>query len=230
MRASERLAWAADVVDPAPGERILEVGCGHGVLVSLLADRLTTGVVVGVDRSAAMIAAAARRNQEAMEAGRVRLRAVALADADLAEVFDVVVSFDVRAFWTPPAPEWDVVRQVLAPEGRALVAYRLPDEAAHPLIESTVRTLAGARSLALVAVHRARTTPTGSVALELRERPPARELSRASVQRGARRRSQLGSSSSSSSSGPPNPTTLSMPGDRTPHSISREVSSSGLMS
>ena len=47
MAASERLAWAADVVAPAPADRVLEVGCGHGVLLSLLAARLTTGAVVG---------------------------------------------------------------------------------------------------------------------------------------------------------------------------------------
>ena len=61
--ASDRLVWAAAVVDPAPGERVLEVGCGHGVLVSLLAERIGTGQVVAVDRSPTMIAAAARRNQ-----------------------------------------------------------------------------------------------------------------------------------------------------------------------
>ena len=49
MRPSERLGWTADVVAPSP-DRVLEVGCGHGVLVSLFAARLTTGLVVGIDR------------------------------------------------------------------------------------------------------------------------------------------------------------------------------------
>ena len=41
-----------------------------------------------------------------------------LTEADLgAAPFDVAVSFDVRAFWTPPAPEWDVVARVLRPGG-----------------------------------------------------------------------------------------------------------------
>jgi hypothetical protein len=50
------------------------------------------------------------------------------------------------------------------------------------------------------------------------------------AQRGERRRSQCGSSSSSSSSPGPMSRMASMPGDSTPHSMSREVSSSGLMS
>ncbi len=169
VAAPARQSWAAGVVAPQPGERVLEVGCGHGVLVSLLAERIGTGQVVAVDRSPTMIAAAARRNREAVDAGRVRLVAAALVDADLADRdFDVVVSVNVRAFWTPPAPEWDVVRRVLRPGGRVLVAYQLMDPGAHEGVQRAVRQLAGARGLRPVRTHRAPTTPVESVALELR--------------------------------------------------------------
>ena len=40
MRPSEHLAWAAGIVAPPSTDRVLEVGCGHGVLVSLLAERV----------------------------------------------------------------------------------------------------------------------------------------------------------------------------------------------
>ena len=169
MRAYEPLTWAADVVDPAPGDRILEVGCGRGMLTSLLAERLTTGFLVGIDRSPAMIRAAARRNRAAIEVGRVRLRTAGLADADFgSQVFDVVVAFGVRAFWTAPAPEWAVVRQVLTPEGRAIIAHQLTDGALDARIETAVRGLAEAQGLCLHAVHSGRTTPIESRALELR--------------------------------------------------------------
>jgi SAM-dependent methyltransferase len=166
--ASPRLAWTAELLSPAPSDRILEVGCGHGVLVSLLADRLTTGRVVGIDRSATMIEAAARRNRAALGAGRVRLQAKPLGDAELPDhAFDVVVSFNVRAFWTPPAPEWDVVRRVLAPRGRVLVACSLMGAEAEVPVTDSVRRLAGDRGFTLTAVHHGRTPPTDSLALEL---------------------------------------------------------------
>jgi SAM-dependent methyltransferase len=173
VAAAPRLVWTADVVAPASTDRVLEVGCGHGVLVSLLADGLGTGAVVGVDRSATMIAAAARRNRPAVDAGRVSLQAAALTEADLdGQRFDVVVSFNVRAFWTPPAPEWDVVRRVLAPDGRVVVACSLMDAGTADAVTGAVRGLAGARGLSVTAVHRGATPPIDSLALELRVRHP----------------------------------------------------------
>ncbi len=145
------------------------MGCGHGVLVSLLAGQLSTGSVVGVDRSATMIAAATRRNRAELDHGRVRLQAATLVDADLTDsAFDLVVSFNVRAFWTPPAPEWDVVARVLTPDGRVLVAFSLMEDEMLATVEDGVRRLAGERGLAVAEVHRGATTPFPSAAVDLR--------------------------------------------------------------
>lgn len=163
--------WAADVVGAAADEWVLEVGCGHGVLVSLLAERVTGGTVVGVDRSATMVATATRRNQAAIDAGRVRVAAAVLTAADLdAGSFDVVVAFNVRAFWTPPAPEWDVVDRVLAPGGRVLVAFSVMRAGSDAQTTEVVERLAGERGLVCAAVHRGGTVPIESVAVELHRR------------------------------------------------------------
>ncbi|MFW3172309.1 class I SAM-dependent methyltransferase [Geodermatophilus sp. CPCC 206100] len=169
--ASERLAWTADLVAPRAGERVLEVGCGHGVLVALLAER--AGEVLAVDRSPTMVAAATRRNRAAVDAGRVRLHAAALRDADLGtEPFDVVVSFNVRAFWdADEEATWDVVARVLAPGGRVLVAFSVMTPGAEGPVVEAVGRLAGARGLVLSAVHPGPTAPIVSAAVEVR-RPP----------------------------------------------------------
>jgi ubiquinone/menaquinone biosynthesis C-methylase UbiE len=101
--ASERFVWAVDTLAVRPAERLLEVGCGHGVAVSLVCERLSTGTILAIDRSPKMIEMATRRNREHIEAGRALLEAVALEDAELGKRrFDKVFAFNVAPFWLAP--------------------------------------------------------------------------------------------------------------------------------
>lgn len=58
-RPSQRLIDIADALPLVPGMRVLEIGCGPGVLARLIAERLCgVCLVLGIDRSAKAIAAA----------------------------------------------------------------------------------------------------------------------------------------------------------------------------
>lgn len=116
--ASDRLVTAVDVLDPQPSDRVLEVGCGAGVAVSLVCERLVDGRMVAIDRSPAMIRAAERRNRAHVQAGRLRLETVALGDADFGdERFDRVLAVRVGALARPPGNDLAVLRWHLAPGG-----------------------------------------------------------------------------------------------------------------
>jgi SAM-dependent methyltransferase len=116
--ASERLVTAVDALDPQPSDHVLEVGCGPGVAVSLVCTRLVDGRMTAIDRSPAMIRAAGQRNRAHIEAGRLRLETVALADADFGDDrFDRVLAVRVGALTRPPGDELAVLRRHLAPGG-----------------------------------------------------------------------------------------------------------------
>ena len=117
-KASERFVWAVETMDVQPADRLLEVGCGHGVAVSLVCERLATGTITAIDRSPKMIEMATRRNREHVDTGRAVLQAVALEDADLGDRrFDKVFAFNVAPFWQQPEATLGVVREHLAHDG-----------------------------------------------------------------------------------------------------------------
>ncbi|WP_217914839.1 class I SAM-dependent methyltransferase [Miltoncostaea marina] len=111
---------------PGPGDRVLEVGCGHGVAAALVCERLEGGLLVGVDRSPAMIAAAGRRNARHVAAGRAVFLTAAIEDAPLGdEPFDVAFAFHVAALRRGPRA-LAAVRGALRPGGTLHVFEQPP--------------------------------------------------------------------------------------------------------
>jgi cyclopropane fatty-acyl-phospholipid synthase-like methyltransferase len=122
--ASKRLRWAVELLRVAPADRLLEVGCGHGVAVSLVCERLDGGRITAIDRSPKMIEAAKKRNRA--HARKVRFVTASLADADLAdEIYDKVFAVHVAALHRA-GDELDVVRRRLAPGGRLYLFSQAP--------------------------------------------------------------------------------------------------------
>ncbi|EHR61901.1 SAM-dependent methyltransferase [Saccharomonospora cyanea] len=126
--ASDRLSWAVGTLGLRPTDRVLEVGCGPGVAVSLVCELLTDGHVTAIDRSEAMTAAAARRNARHIAEGRADVRTTPLAEAGFDhERFDVVFAVRVGVFSRgEPTRELTVVRDHLAPGGRLVLVEQPP--------------------------------------------------------------------------------------------------------
>ena len=117
-KPSQRFVWAVETLALDPADRVLEVGCGHGVAVSLVCERLTNGQITAIDRSPKMIEMAVRRNREQIAAGRAMLRTAALETTDFGEErFDKVFAFNVAPFWLQPEDALGIVRRHLGPDG-----------------------------------------------------------------------------------------------------------------
>jgi arsenite methyltransferase len=104
----------------APGERIVDVGCGPGFLSAELCQEVgPAGSVVGVDSSPAMLALAARRCQGL---GNVTLRqgdATSLPVADAS--FDAAVSVQVLEYVADTSAALRELYQALRPGGRVVI-------------------------------------------------------------------------------------------------------------
>lgn len=130
-----RIAAAVDLLDPQPGERILEVGCGPGVAAALVAERLGDGGgsggggrggLVAVDRSATAVGRA--RGRVGDDAGRVTFEQTDLAGLRGHDgAFDKAFAVNVNVFWTGSADdECTTLARVLRPGGTVLLVYETP--------------------------------------------------------------------------------------------------------
>ncbi|ADD44354.1 class I SAM-dependent methyltransferase [Stackebrandtia nassauensis] len=125
-QASTRLRWAVDTLSPAPDDRLLEVGCGHGVAVTLVSQRLDTGTVIGIDRSEKMIAAATRRNRSHVDNDTAFLLRTEFPDTGLEPEFDTIFAAHVNVFWKRPVTALAEVRRLLRPGGRLYLFWQAP--------------------------------------------------------------------------------------------------------
>lgn len=127
---SARFRWALSQIEVQPNCRVLEIGCGHGVMLTELTAHLTTGSIVGLDRSAKMIAASRVRNAEAIAAGRVVLHQAELASADLGDRrFDLAFAINVRLFGEEADADYAVLKRHLAPGGHLYLLFETPSAA-----------------------------------------------------------------------------------------------------
>jgi ubiquinone/menaquinone biosynthesis C-methylase UbiE len=116
---------AMDALEIAPGDRILDVGCGHGRSLQELADRALKGGVVGVDPTELMVEIAAARNRPLIDAGCVDVVLAPVESLPFADYsFDKVLCVHVLYFWKDLDVALREISRVLKPGGRLGLSFR----------------------------------------------------------------------------------------------------------
>ena len=142
----------AETLAVGPDDRLLEIGCGGGTATAVVAERLTTGRILAVDRAASAVRLAGERNAAHIRAGTVEVRQLDITAADLPDgSFDMVFAANVSLFWlgTPPGL-LDRIGRLLAPGGTLHVFAKRPTRRA---IEAIAADVAGSlREAGLAAV------------------------------------------------------------------------------
>ena len=110
-----------------PEDRVLEIGCGHGVAATFVCERLEGGHLTAIDRSEKMIAAAKRRNAAHVEAGRAAFLVADFEALDLGgRRFDKIFAVRVGLFHREPECARSLAERWLAPGGELFTFFDQP--------------------------------------------------------------------------------------------------------
>jgi ubiquinone/menaquinone biosynthesis C-methylase UbiE len=115
--------WGLEHVAVAPDAVILDVGCGGGGAVRILAWAASRGKVYGVDYSKDVLSTARRVNEAQVKQGRVEIKQGSVSDLPFPDdTFDLATAFETTMFWPSLVDDMREVRRVLKPGGILLIA------------------------------------------------------------------------------------------------------------
>jgi SAM-dependent methyltransferase len=114
---------ALELLALKPGDRVLEVGFGHGRTVARAAALVPGGFVAGVDVSEQMVRMAGQYNRRLIKEGQVELK---LADSSRLpypdECFDKVYTIHTLYFWADPRQHLREIARVMKEGARFVLA------------------------------------------------------------------------------------------------------------
>jgi SAM-dependent methyltransferase len=114
-----------DLLELGPAHHVLEIGFGGSVALSLLASRLTTGVISGVDFSADMVRRAEKKFRDPIAHARLQVKLGDVSRLPYPDTaFDRAFTINTIYFWPDARQGLGEIRRVLREGGRAAISIR----------------------------------------------------------------------------------------------------------
>jgi SAM-dependent methyltransferase len=150
---------AIEALGVAPDDRILDLGCGPGRALGMLADLAPRGRVTGVDPSDLMVEIASHRNRARIQTARAEVIAASVEALPFPNgAFDKVLCVHVAYFWPDLDAAFRELARVLRPGGRLALLFRTEDDPAAQAFPSEVYRFRSAATVA-AAMRHARLAP-----------------------------------------------------------------------
>ncbi len=124
----------------APGDCLLDVGCGTGALLHALSLAASGAKLAGVDLSGEMLGVAHRRLGTAVDLRQASAESLPFGDAE----FHVLVSTNVFHFIRHPVPALREMRRVVRPAGRVVITDWCDDYLTCRICDMFLRTFSRA--------------------------------------------------------------------------------------
>ena len=125
---SDVYSWGLDHIAIEPDSIVLDVGCGGGKAVKLLASRAPDGKVYGIDHSLDMVNLAQKINKSLVQSGRVEIGHGSVSSLPYSDdIFDLVTAFETIQFWPNLDEDLQEIQRGLKPSGVLLVVNRYPN-------------------------------------------------------------------------------------------------------
>lgn len=122
---------AVGVLEVRDGDRVLEIGFGHGRTVREIARSAAGVFVAGIDPSATMVRQASGRNRALMREGTVDLKEASVASIPYSDAsFTKVLAVNSFQHWPEAIASLREVRRVLRPGGSLVLGLRMHVEGA----------------------------------------------------------------------------------------------------
>ncbi|HHH75496.1 MAG TPA: class I SAM-dependent methyltransferase [Phycisphaerae bacterium] len=120
--------WGLGGISLGSSSAALDIGCGGGKVVKMLATKMPGGKVYGIDHSLEMVNLSKRVNRSLIGNDRVEINHGSVSSLPYTDnMFDIVTAFETIQFWPNLNEDLREVKRVLKPLGQLLVVNRYPD-------------------------------------------------------------------------------------------------------